>query len=220
MNSPSQPPQPLAALRLGAAALGALFVITAGAALAQAPGPSIAPAPAASTQETNSPPTVPKVPLPADSSGKPTAVPPTLASMQWLEGCWQGSVNKRDFREVWLPQRGGMMIGVSQTVSGDQTLDYEYLRVEPRTDGVYYVASPPGKPEEAFKLTSELVDVDDAHTFVFLDPARDFPQRIGYRRASEGWLYTEVEGKVKGAERKVIYPMRRVDCETGEFIRK
>ncbi len=156
----------------------------------------------------------------ADAAGKPTETPPTLASMQWLEGCWQGSVNKRDFREVWLPQRGGMMIGVSQTVMADKTLDYEYLRLEPRGDAVYYVVSPPNKPEEAFKLTSELVDKEDAHTFVFLDPARDFPQRIGYRRASEGWLYTEVEGKVKGADRKVIYPMRRVDCATGEFIRK
>ena len=34
------------------------------------------------------------------------------------------------------------------------------------------------------------------------------------------WLYATIEGKLKGEERKVVYPMRRVDCESGEFIRQ
>jgi len=155
------------------------------------------------------------------TSSKPPAAPPAMTALGWLEGCWQGNANQREFREVWLPQRGGMMVGVSQTVQGDKTLDFEYLRMESRGDGVYYVASPPGKPESAFKLTEETVDAaDGAHTFVFLDPSRTFPRRIGYRRGSEGWLYTEVEGVVDGAPRRVIYPMRRINCESGEVIAK
>jgi len=154
------------------------------------------------------------------ASAQPASVP-DLQSLKWLEGCWQGTAANRTFREVWLPQRGGMMVGVSQTVMGDKTLDYEYLRIEPRGDGTYYVVSPPGRAETAFKLTEELVDKqDNAHTFVFIDPAGEFPRRIGYRRATEGWLYTEVEGKVNGADRKVIYPMRHIHCETGEVIAK
>jgi hypothetical protein len=154
-----------------------------------------------------------------DAAPKPTAAAPTLSSLGWLEGCWKGSVNKREFREVWLPQRGGMMIGVSQTVRDDKTLDYEFLRLENRGDGAYYVASPPGKPESAFKLSQEVVDpADGAHTFVFLDPNATFPKRIAYRRATEGWLYIEVEGTVSGAPQRVIYPMRRINCESGEFI--
>ena len=31
-------------------------------------------------------------------------------------------------------------------------------------------------------------------------------------------MYATVEGKVGGAERKATYPMRRIDCESGEFI--
>ena len=52
--------------------------------------------------------------------------------------------------------------------------------------------------------------------------ADQFPQRIVYRRGVEGWLYASVEGKAKGEEKekKVIYPMRRVDCQSGELIRK
>ena len=43
---------------------------------------------------------------------------------------------------------------------------------------------------------------------------------IVYRRGSEGWLYASVEGKLRGEDRTVTYPMRRVGCESGEFIRK
>ena len=43
---------------------------------------------------------------------------------------------------------------------------------------------------------------------------------IVYRRGVEGWLYASVEGKVNGEEKKVIYPMRRVDCQSGDLIRK
>jgi hypothetical protein len=41
-----------------------------------------------------------------------------------------------------------------------------------------------------------------------------------YRRGTEGWLYETIEGTLNGAERKVVYPLRRVDCESGEFIRQ
>jgi len=61
---------------------------------------------------------------------------------------------------------------------------------------------------------------DKDSIFTFTNPANDFPQRITYRRGSEGWLYATIDGKVKGEDRKVIYPMRRVGCESGEFIRK
>ena len=55
--------------------------------------------------------------------------------------------------------------------------------------------------------------------FTFVNPKpEEFPERISYRRATEGWLYASVEGKVKGAERKATYPMRRINCESGEFI--
>lgn len=174
-------------------------------------------APAAGARSTDTAP-APEASAPAPAAAARELPAPDFTALSWLAGCWQGSINKRDFREVWLPARGGMMLGVSQTVSADKTVDYEYLRIEPRSDGVYYVVSPPGKAQDAFKLSGETVDVEDVHTFQFTDPARDFPSRIGYRRGKEGWLYTEVQGKVAGKDRLVIYPLRRVSCESGELI--
>ena len=161
------------------------------------------------------PPAPPAAASPEAAQGDVTNV----AALAWLDGCWAGTVNQRDFREQWSPLRGGMLLGFGSTVYQDKTQNYEYLRIESRADGVYYVALPSGQQETAFKLVSIAADDKDS-IFTFTNPANDFPQRITYRRGSEGWLYATIDGKVKGEDRKVIYPMRRVGCESGEFIRK
>jgi hypothetical protein len=193
MNSSSSPFR--ATLHL----LLALVLAGSATALAQSP-PATQPAPAT---------TAPAQPVDATA----------IDSLGWLEGCWQGTVNQRVFREQWSPLRGGMLVGAGHTVNQGKTQSYEYLRLEARGDGVYYVATPSGQQETAFKLASIATDDKDS-IFVFSNPQHDFPQRIVYRRGGEGWLYATVEGKVKGEDRQVIYPMRRVDCESGEFIRK
>jgi hypothetical protein len=144
-----------------------------------------------------------------------------LAPLAWLEGCWRGTVNQREYREHWMPLRGNLLIGVSQTVMQSKTQGFEYLRLESRPDGVYYVASPSGKKESAFRLAGETIDAAGdrkVQVFTFVNPALEFPQKIIYRRGSEGSLYATVEGKAGGADRQVTYPMRRIDCESGELI--
>jgi hypothetical protein len=147
---------------------------------------------------------------------------PALAQLAWLRGCWAGNVNRRDFVEQWLPPRADMMLGISHTTvqseknpSDARTEDYTYLRLEARSDGVYYVAIPSGKNELPFKLTSVEKDQGDL-VFTFANPTERFPQRIVYRHTERGSLFAEVAGKLEGKDQKVIYPMHRVDCTTGE----
>jgi hypothetical protein len=143
-----------------------------------------------------------------------------LAGLEWLAGCWKGKVNQREFREHWLPMAGGMMVGAGHTVLQDTTEDYDYLRLEARDDGVYYVNLPSGQKETAFKLTGTAADdKEGAQSFTFTNATDTFPKRIVYRRGSEGWLYASIEGTIDGKERKVTYPMRRVSCESGEILR-
>lgn len=149
----------------------------------------------------------------------PVADGATIGAMAWLSGCWTGIVNQRAFREQWSPLQGGMMLGTGHTVHQGKTQSYEQLRLEARPDGVYYVALPSGQKEAAFKLVSTTTDDRDL-IFTFANPEHDFPQRIIYRQGTEGWLYATIEGKMKGEDRKVIYPMRRVGCESGELILK
>lgn len=156
----------------------------------------------------------------AAALAQPSNPPLSVDSLSWLYGCWGGTVNQRTFREQWMPLRGDMLIGMSHTVFQDKVQNYEYLRIEARPDGVYYVALPSGQKEAAFKLTAAVATDDGATTFTFSNPEHDFPQLIHYRRGTEGWLYATIEGKLKGEDRKVIYPMRRIDCESGDFIRQ
>jgi hypothetical protein len=167
----------------------------------------------------------------AGASAPAKAEPGPLAQFAWLDGCWRGSVNQREYREHWLPLRGNLMLGVSHTVRGERTQDFEYLRIEHRPEGTFYVDQPSGKKdkENAYKFVGRTLDTADGRNdeiFTFENTEVEFPQRIIYRRGTEGWLYATVEGKVrhknetKLEDHKVIYPMRRIDCQSGEFIRK
>ena len=170
------------------------------------------------------------------------AAPQSLESLAWLRGCWRGEVNRREFLEQWSPARGGMMVGISHTVvapksqgtlkekmdavgkgkadaSNEKTQDYEYLRLEARADGVYYVAIPSGKKEVAFKLT-DVADDKGARLFTFSNPADEFPQRIVYGHGAGGWLYAQVLGKAGEAGKDVTYPMQHVDCATGAIVKE
>lgn len=190
-------PKSLQSMLTAALLVGALG----GAASAQAPAPPPAVLPAGAAND-----------KPAD---KPTG---PLAPLAWMRGCWEGKVNQRDFREEWLPPSGDLMIGVSQTTLRDKTVDFEYLRLESRPEGVFYIAAPSGKNEAAFRLAGQTTSGgDEVFTFVNATPG-EYPQRIIYRHASEGWLYATVEGKIKGVDKQVIFPMRHVDCQTGAVV--
>jgi hypothetical protein len=184
-------------------------------ALASALTPALAQTPAATAQD----PAAANAPAAPANTAVPANPASTLEPFGWLHGCWDGKVNQRDFREEWLPLRGDMMIGVSQTVSQGKTQDFEYLRLELRPEGIFYVAVPSGKKETSFRLSGRTRDGEN-EIFTFENPVDEFPQRIIYRRGSEGWLYAHVEGKLNGLPRSVIYPMRRVDCTSGELIRQ
>jgi hypothetical protein len=170
------------------------------------PPEAAAPPPAAPSQP--QPPTSAKL----DDGG-------AFAALAWLEGCWQGTVNQREFREHWLPPRGGMLIGAGQSVLRGKMQDYEFLRIEPRSDGIFFSQFGGDRKETSFRL-DKVVNEDKDTIFTFANTADAFPARLIYRRGSEGWLYETIEGKMNGSDRQVIYPMRRIDCETGELISK
>jgi hypothetical protein len=164
--------------------------------------------------------TAPATP-PAAAPTPPASGPDALADFAWLDGCWVGNVNQRDFREQWMPPRGGLALGVSQMVMGGKTTSYEYLRIESRPDGIYYVAVPSDGKEESFRYQGVTTDTSNDRNdrlYTFENPALEFPRRIIYRHAPGGWIYAQVEGKVGGADRQVIYPMRKVDCATGKRV--
>jgi hypothetical protein len=201
---------------------------------APATPPTVGPAPADPTAPAgteanpgtpaNAPSQAPGSVAPSPGAAAPTSVggaaaagsDDALSQLAWLRGCWQGKVNQREFREMWLAPLGGVMLGASHTVLQGKTSDFEFMRIEQRPDGsiVYGLAVPEQKQTE-FKLATPA-----GEEFAFGNPAVEFPSKIVYRPGTEGWLYARVEGKVRGESKQVIYPMRHVDCMTGENVLK
>lgn len=116
---------------------------------------------------------------------------PTLAEISWIAGDWQTAPGgRRQIEEHWTQPGGATMMGVSRTVAGEKTVEFEYLRIEQRADGIYYVAHPKARcPGTDFKLTRA-----SATEVVFENPQHDFPKRIIYRKTADDSLTASIDG--------------------------
>ena len=97
------------------------------------------------------------------------------------------------------------MLGMSRTVMGIRTLEFEYLRLEQRSDGIYYVAHPKGRcPGTEFKLTS--LTTSEA---AFENPAHDFPKRVIYKKTEAGLVASIDAGEGTKSQSFSYFPMKQ-----------
>ena len=96
----------------------------------------------------------------------------------------------RVVEELWTAPTANAMIGMSRTVNGDRTTEFEFLRIEQRGADIFYVPQPGGRPPVSFRLTSSA-----GGRFVFENTTgEDRVMRIAYRREGDDGLYARVEG--------------------------
>ena len=133
---------------------------------------------------------------------------PDMKTLTWVSGCWKSEDKGKIIEEQWTQLAGESMLGVSRTVRGGKMVAYEFVRIVRDGDDVFYIAHPSGQTEASFKL----VRWSNGEA-VFGNPEHDFPQRIIYRKGSDGSLQARIEGTAKGKERGVNFPMKRVKCE-------
>jgi hypothetical protein len=113
-----------------------------------------------------------------------------IEDLSFMSGGWQERSNNIQVDEHWTAVAGGSLLGLSRTVRDGRMVGFEYLRVETRPDGIYYVAHPRGKsPGTDFKLIRL-----QGREAVFENLLHDFPKRIIYRRNQDGSLTARVEG--------------------------
>jgi hypothetical protein len=130
----------------------------------------------------------------------------TTADLKFMAGCWMLEANGRRVEEHWLAPSGGSLMGVSRTVAGGKTVEYEFLQIRDLPDGLTYIAKPSNQPEAKFVLSSKTAD-----EVVFENAAHDFPQRIRYRLV-EGGLRARIEGTLNGKARAIDFPYTRASC--------
>jgi hypothetical protein len=100
---------------------------------------------------------------------------------------------------------------LSRTVAGGRTTSFEFVRIEARPDGIFYVAQPGGRPPVDFRLASE-----SPNELVFVNPGHaDHLKKIIYRREADGRLTARVEGENNGKAFVEDYPYQRFAAGTG-----
>jgi len=154
--------------------------------------------------------------------------PHSIDDLAFIAGHWVGVEEGSRLEETWLPPAGGMLVGLHRDVKGDGSVFYEFLRIEVRDAGIYYVAKPSNQPEGEFRLKSVIADSDGVSpaspmkmdgtvtaVAIFENPAHDFPQRIIYEQMGDGTLRASIHGTIDGKERWATWEYRRADNGSG-----
>lgn len=135
-----------------------------------------------------------------------TAASP-VDQLEWLAGCWKHEEPGFRRDEQWMRPGGGTLIGMSRSVAGGRTVEYEFLRIEARDDRIVYVASPSGQAMAEFRA-SEVSD----RKVIFEAPEHDFPQRIVYELMAPGSILAWIDGDIDGVSRVVEFPLTSTRC--------
>jgi hypothetical protein len=113
---------------------------------------------------------------------------PTDAGLSWLAGSWCGSSDGVANEELWLAERGGLMLGMHRDTKESKAISFEFLRIERRDGGYVYVAQPGGQPPTEFAQSAS-----GSRSVTFANPAHDFPKRIRYRSAAPASLEVRID---------------------------
>jgi hypothetical protein len=117
-----------------------------------------------------------------------------LAPVAWMAGDWETREATPYVEEHWTGPAGGAMLGASRAIKNGKMVEFEFLRIEARADGIFYMPQPSGKPPVDFKFTPTTSD-----EAVFVNPGHpDHLKRIIYRKNPDGTLAARIEGENNG----------------------
>jgi len=117
-----------------------------------------------------------------------------LDKLGFMTGHWIQKTDKEEVQENWLGPRGNLMVATNLTMTAGRGPSFEFLRIGVKDGKVIYFASPGGRPASEFPATAIT-----GNSVVFENLARDFPQRVMYRRDGDA-LIARIEGKLQGKD--------------------
>lgn len=132
-----------------------------------------------------------------------------IGDLDGMAGCWERADKAKGmlFTEMWMKPAGTSIFGVGRTVKNGKTVDYEFMRIEQRPDGIFFIAKPKANEAETeFKLKSSTLN-----EVVFENPEHDFPQRVIYKLSGKT-LTGRIEGTHNGKTSAIDFPFDRVSC--------
>jgi hypothetical protein len=118
-------------------------------------------------------------PAPSAQQAAP-ASKPTLASLSWLAGRWQGTWGPRIAQQSWTAPKAGVMLGTFQLAEGAKTLVLELFTLVEDTNGIkLYLRhfTPSLTPWEKPGPTVLNLESADAQSIVFVNAADGEPKQ-------------------------------------------
>ena len=139
----------------------------------------------------------------SDASAQPAA---GIDALAWLAGDWEMTTpSGQCIEEHWTQPSANMVIGMSRTVAGGKTVSFEFMRIEARPDGVFFVPQPGGRPPVDFKLSAP-----PGPNLVFENPGHaDHLMRVIYTRRGEDAVFARIEGANAGTPFAADFTYRR-----------
>jgi hypothetical protein len=147
---------------------------------------------------------------PAGDTSIVQAAPPvrTIADMKWLAGKWQQTIKEGTLFENWTMATADSMAGVSGLINGKDTLVTERIALTFREGAMIYSPTVNGQNNNQpipFKLTRSTAD-----SFIFENPAHDFPSVISYVRINTDSMIATISGNPGGKPMSESFYMGRV----------
>jgi hypothetical protein len=141
---------------------------------------------------------------PASAASK--AMPP-LSAISFMAGCWTGpSSNGATIEEQYTGTSENMVIGMARYVRNGRVVDFEFTTIERSDTSFFMTPRPKGVRSDSFALK----EVAEGRA-VWENLKHDFPQRIIYRRGTDGTLVARIEGTTSRGDRHSEWTMHR--CE-------
>ena len=112
-----------------------------------------------------------------------------FAQISFMSGCWKTAAGvSPEYRECYTAPKAGMMQGSSQTIENGTTTFFEFSLVMEDAGKIVYRPFIKGVQSVDFMLTKLT-----ASEAVFENLAHDYPQRVIYRKGTDGKLTARIE---------------------------
>ena len=144
-------------------------------------------------------------PAQADSARPKTKPAYKLEKLDWLAGCWQAETGEGGrVEENWTSPSDNLMLATTRYLTKGVATGWEFTRIAADDSGIVFAAASNGKAEHIYRM------VRQASEFILFERATtEFPQRIIYRRATDGALIPRNEGE---GQPSIELRMLRVRC--------
>jgi hypothetical protein len=124
-----------------------------------------------------------------------------------LLGVWEGIQGSGIYHEEWRQLSDTLLEGRAYLVKKGEITNPENLKIVIEDGQVYYIADVShNEAPVRFRMTSCSDTI-----LVFENPSHDFPQKITYDLAEEGWLKAVIEAERDGEIRKVEFRLKKTD---------